>query len=102
MRITYFFLTFLLFSFIFIYAEEQCLTCHKDVTPGIVNDWQLSQHAENDVTCSSCHGENHTSANDVAKVDIPTPETCADCHEDQVDQFKKGKHALAWAAVKPM
>ena len=29
-------------------------------------------------------------------------ETCAGCHEAQVAQFKKGKHAFAWAAVKAM
>ncbi len=28
---------------------------------------------------------------------FPLPETCAQCHENQVTQFKKGKHALAWA-----
>ncbi len=81
---------------------DQCIQCHKEVTPGIVNDWNLSKHAENGVSCSTCHGDGHTSAKDVAKVDIPTPETCADCHEDQVNQFKKGKHALAWAAMEAM
>ncbi len=33
---------------------------------------------------------------------IPTPETCAPCHDIQVEQFKAGKHALAWAAMKAM
>jgi len=86
-------------------AEEKkpdCAACHTRVTPGIVSDWKQSAHADSDVACMVCHGEEHTSPKDVAKVRIPTPETCADCHEDQVDQFKGGKHALGWRSMKAM
>lgn len=79
-----------------------CVQCHKTVTPQIVTDWSLSQHSKNEVDCSDCHGSEHKSAADVAKAKIPTPETCATCHEQQVEQFKKGKHAHAWAAMKAM
>jgi hydroxylamine dehydrogenase len=79
-----------------------CVECHKTVTPSIVTDWQLSRHAENGIDCSACHGEGHMSASDVAKVQIPTPETCGTCHEDRVRQFLSGKHAAAWAAMKAM
>ncbi|MFH0980302.1 MAG: multiheme c-type cytochrome [Planctomycetota bacterium] len=79
-----------------------CATCHEKVTPGIVNDWRASKHEASNVGCAECHGDAHTSAEDVAKVRIPTPETCAECHEEQVAQFKKGKHAAAWAAMKAM
>ena len=79
-----------------------CVECHKQTTPGIVGDWQLSKHAENAVTCDVCHGDEHHSATDVEKVKIPTPDTCATCHAKQVDQFKAGKHAFAWAAMKAM
>jgi len=81
---------------------QECVKCHLEVTPGIVGDWQASKHAQMEVDCSVCHGEGHTSAKDVEKVKIPTPETCAECHEEKVAQFKKGKHALAWAAMKAM
>ncbi|MBW2146749.1 MAG: cytochrome C [Deltaproteobacteria bacterium] len=83
-------------------ANEVCMECHKKVTPKIFSDWQLSKHSRNDVDCSSCHGDKHKSAEDVAKVQIPTPETCAECHEERVEQYKKGKHAFAWAAMKAM
>jgi hypothetical protein len=83
-------------------SAQKCVECHKTVTPGIVSDWQLSKHSQNDVDCSICHGDQHTSGQDVAKVQLPTPETCAACHETQVDQFKGGKHAFAWAAMKAM
>jgi hypothetical protein len=49
-----------------------------------------------------CHGDVHTSYDDVSEVLIPTPGTCAQCHEEQVNQFTAGKHALAWAAMKAM
>jgi len=79
---------------------QVCVTCHKTVTPGIVTDWQLSKHSQNEVDCSVCHGGEHTSATDVVKVKIPTPETCAGCHSERFEQFKAGKHAAAWAAMK--
>ncbi|NIM19100.1 MAG: cytochrome C [Candidatus Latescibacteria bacterium] len=82
--------------------SQDCIECHKQVTPTIVSDWQLSKHSENEVECSACHGDSHTSKEDVSEVRLPTPETCADCHEDRVNQFKKGKHAAAWAAMKAM
>ena len=81
---------------------QECAGCHSAVTPNIVSDWQLSMHSQNEVGCSTCHGDQHKSADDVAKVEIPTPETCATCHEYQVQQFKGGKHAAAWAAMKAM
>jgi len=81
---------------------KECVDCHKKVTPNIVSDWQLSKHSENEIECSVCHDDQHRSAQDVVKVQIPTPETCANCHETQVQQFKAGKHAFAWAAMKAM
>lgn len=83
-------------------AAQNCVECHSRVTPNIVSDWQLSKHSQNEVLCATCHGDQHRSASDVAQVEIPTPETCANCHEPQVQQFKAGKHALAWAAMKAM
>lgn len=81
---------------------QECVNCHKQVTPNIVSDWQLSKHSQNDVDCSVCHGDLHKDSYDVDKVRIPTPETCATCHDEKVAQFKAGKHAAAWAAMKAM
>lgn len=83
-------------------AATKCVSCHERVTPGVVSDWRISRHSDVEVGCADCHGDQHVSADDVAKVRIPTPETCAECHEKQVAQFKNGKHALAWAAMKAM
>jgi hydroxylamine dehydrogenase len=83
-------------------SAQVCVNCHKTVTPQIVADWQLSKHSQNGVDCAICHGEDHTSPATVDKAKIPTPETCAACHPERVEQFKKGKHAAAWAAMKAM
>jgi hydroxylamine dehydrogenase len=74
-------------------AGAKCVDCHAKVTPNIVSDWKLSKHSGVEVGCDICHGDEHTSASDIAKVKIPTPETCATCHQAQVEQFKHGKHA---------
>lgn len=79
-----------------------CVSCHDKVTPGIVQDWRLSAHQKGGVDCAVCHGSAHTQQTDIGEALIPTPATCAECHEDQVEQFKEGKHALAWAAMKAM
>ena len=81
---------------------SQCIECHAKLTPNIVSDWKLSKHSQVEVTCVTCHGDQHHTASDVAKVKIPTPDTCAHCHQTQVEQFKNGKHAMAWAAMKAM
>jgi hypothetical protein len=84
---------------------QQCVKCHEEETPNIVSDWRLSTHSQNDVGCRNCHGSNvhcgmcHGEGYDVR---MPTPETCAECHEGQVQQFRQGKHAAAWAAMKAM
>ena len=83
-------------------SAQTCVDCHKKVTPQVVSDWSLSKHSQNEVNCSVCHGDQHMSAQDVDQVNIPTPETCALCHGSRVQQFTKGKHAKAWAAMNAM
>jgi hypothetical protein len=89
-------------AFVSAVSAQVCVDCHKKVTPNIVSDWQLSKHHQNKIGCPECHGDQHKSSQDVAKVKIPTPDTCASCHEARVKQFKSGKHAAAWAAMKAM
>jgi hypothetical protein len=83
-------------------SQESCVECHSKISPQIVADWKLSLHSQNETDCISCHGDQHMSAEDVEKAGLATPDTCAQCHDEQVSQFSKGKHALAWAAMKAM
>lgn len=79
-----------------------CIECHKEVTPQLVRDFQQGKMYTAGILCDSCHGSEHTNAEDIAEAQIPTPQTCASCHPTQVAQFEKGKHAFAWAAMKAM
>jgi len=83
-------------------ATSACVDCHKKETPSMVADWQASAHSKKDVVCSTCHGEEHKSASDFAKAQIPTPELCGTCHDEKLQQFKRGKHSVAWLAMKVM
>lgn len=83
-------------------ADVTCVNCHKVTTPGIVEDYMLSKHRDVMVGCATCHGNEHNSPANVDKARIPTLETCGQCHPKRVEEFKKGKHALAWAAMKAM
>ncbi len=84
------------------HAADQCVECHLKTTANIVGDWKLSAHSEAEVGCADCHGAAHKSAEDVSAAKSPAADTCARCHGDRVKQFKRGKHALAWAAMKAM
>jgi cytochrome c553/uncharacterized CHY-type Zn-finger protein len=82
--------------------QDLCIDCHKEITHQLVKDFQQSKKYAMGIRCEACHGSEHTSAEDVAKAQIPTPETCGGCHPDRVEQFKAGKHAFAWAAMNAM
>ena len=88
--------------FAFSASAQDCVECHKKISPRAVNDWQLSKHAKNGIGCASCHGDKHMSSTDVANVRIPTPDTCGSCHQERVKQYKAGKHAAAWASMEAM
>lgn len=79
--------------------DDVCIKCHRAVTPLLVKDWQSSMHSENDVTCSVCHGSKHKSKKTADLAEMPTEATCAECHEEQFDQFAKGKHNFGWTAM---
>lgn len=83
-------------------SAQNCVQCHNKVTPGVVADWKLSKHFEMDVSCDACHGTAHSKTTDYDKAELPTYQTCEACHSTQTEQFLKGKHALAWTAMKAM
>jgi len=80
-------------------AEEACITCHRTISPGLVADWESSKHSKEDVTCSVCHGEAHQGAKDAKLAQLPDERVCAECHEEQFNQFAKGKHNFGWTSM---
>lgn len=99
---SFLFIVLLSFCFSRYVSAQNCIECHYKVTPKIVSDWEISKHKENQIDCTACHGSDHTTMTDYAKVETPTAETCNTCHEKQVSQYRKGKHNIAWAAMKAM
>ncbi|WP_246344918.1 multiheme c-type cytochrome [endosymbiont of Lamellibrachia barhami] len=67
-----------------IFTGKQCVQCHEGITPGIVNDWRASRHAQGEETvyCNDCHGNDHQ------QLRLPTPDVCGNCHAKQHDEFR--------------
>ena len=82
-------------------VPSDCETCHAKITPNLVTDFNRGVMSH-EMDCTACHGDAHTSADDVDKVLLPTIETCAECHEDQAAQYLDGKHALGAIALHAM
>ncbi|MFO7802935.1 MAG: multiheme c-type cytochrome [Desulfovermiculus sp.] len=83
------------------FVQDTCVACHEQATPEIVRQWKQSAHSSthNEVSCSVCHGDEHTSAQDVSQAK-PVPEKiCRTCHEHEYVQFRQGKHAKAWDSM---
>ncbi|MBW2172938.1 MAG: cytochrome C [Deltaproteobacteria bacterium] len=87
------------FTDIAVAKEEKCITCHRGTSPGQVADWEASKHSGEDVTCSTCHGDKHKKAKDAQLAVLPDETVCAECHEDQLEQFVKGKHNFGWTSM---
>ncbi len=80
-------------------SKDECVTCHKRATPGIVAQYGRSSMAAAEVTCRDCHevkpdypgAQEHEGAYILAK---PTTAMCQRCHEQEVAQFYQSRHAL--------
>jgi len=85
--------------------EDTCIACHRKYTPLLVEVWlksEMSKQTQKEITCATCHGNEHQTEVDYDKALTPTAATCGECHEERVKQFKKGKHANAWRAISTM
>ena len=80
-------------------ATDACIDCHSKISPDQVKDWRISKHADNDVSCIECHGDKHKDGKDYKQAVLPDEKFCAECHQDQVDQFSKGKHNFGWTSL---
>lgn len=106
----YFKITVVFFGIVFLMSSASsaatrksvCIDCHKKVTPGVVQQHLEGRMSKVGVDCSSCHGSDHAKSDNPGLAKMPTPETCAGCHKKQTDQFKAGKHNLAWIASSSM
>ncbi|SHI95561.1 doubled CXXCH domain-containing protein [Malonomonas rubra DSM 5091] len=80
-------------------ANDTCLDCHSETSPGLVQDWQISKHAAMGIGCTNCHGEAHSTADDYKKATLPDEKVCAQCHQEQFTSFSHGKHNYGWTSL---
>jgi hypothetical protein len=83
-----------------------CLECHQEESPGILDQYHDSKHSQRGVQCLDCHkpleGQEKmtTTHYDIPMVATPTPNNCAQCHDQEVHDFSASAHAAkAWYPV---
>jgi hydroxylamine dehydrogenase len=80
--------------------DNACIVCHTDITAGIVQDWQQSEHARYNVGCYECHraGKNESGVFDHNGFFIHvvvSPKNCSACHPSETKDFEESRHAVA-------
>lgn len=77
-----------------------CMTCHKEKSPGLYQEWLGSQHAANGVTCLDCHraerGEKDAYEHYGGLIaTLVTPKDCGRCHQKESEEVGHSYHATA-------
>ena len=83
-------------------TTNPCVDCHQKTNPVLVKQYLESQMGKAGIECFKCHGSEHRNATDYKKVKLPNADSCKPCHAKQVEQFRAGKHSLAWVAMNAM
>jgi len=80
----------------------ECISCHAEhlQSPGIVEHWEGSTHAEKGVGCLQCHRAEEGDIDafkhyDAIIATVVTPKDCAECHPVEAEQFMNSYHAKA-------
>jgi hypothetical protein len=81
-------------------SSRNCIDCHSQQNPGIVDHWKTSTHAEKGVGCAECHtadkgdvdGFDHYG---VHIATVVTPMDCSRCHPNEAEEFAHSHHAAA-------
>ncbi len=81
-------------------VKGKCMTCHKEISPGLYNQWFSSQHAKHDVTCYDCHGADRSEPDAYLHegayiATLVTPKDCGECHKQEAGEFVPSHHAKA-------
>jgi hypothetical protein len=79
-------------------SSRACTECHAQATPGIIDHWKGSTHAQSGVGCVECHsagdGEPDAFAHYGATIaTVVTPLDCSRCHPREFEEFERSHHA---------
>ncbi|MCA9935810.1 MAG: nitrate reductase [Ardenticatenaceae bacterium] len=80
-------------------SDDECVSCHEDSTPGIVQQYGHSTMAAAEVACRDCHEVEAGYPGSVEHegtyvLNSPTAAMCESCHQAEVAQFNQSRHAL--------
>jgi len=89
----------------FVRATGKCAECHARTQYSVVHEYEMSRHAQKNVSCLDCHQaaarqekkEHHGFVIANARL---TAANCRSCHEQIYQQFLRSRHAApSWAAI---
>lgn len=92
-------------------SRDECVTCHRRTTPGIVEQYGRSTMAAAEVTCRQCHEVEASYPGAVEHegahvLPAPTTAKCQVCHGQEVAQYYQSRHSLpayvAYAGVETL
>ena len=80
-------------------SRDECVVCHRQSTPGIVEQYGQSTMAAAEVGCRDCHevASDYPGAVEhegTFVLNQPTPARCERCHSSEVAQFNQSRHSL--------
>jgi hypothetical protein len=86
-------------------GADKCATCHKRVSPDIVEQYASSTMAMAGVKCVDCHVVDRS--NPLGKehegffiTNTPTPKLCQRCHPSETNEYNLSRHSgPAWVAL---
>jgi len=78
----------------------KCMTCHKEKSPGLYQQWFMSQHAMHKITCIECHSAQPGDADGFMHegaliATLVTPKDCGVCHQKEATEVENSYHAHA-------
>lgn len=81
-------------------GKDQCVDCHRKLSPALVMEWERSRHAQGGIACIDCHAAEKTDIDSWMHYGsqvspLVTPKDCARCHEQEYEQFSRSHHAKA-------
>ena len=82
------------------FRSQACVDCHEKTSPGIIDHWKFSTHAEKGIACIECHQADKDDVDAFLHygetiATIVTPLDCSRCHQTEYDEFTNSHHAMA-------
>lgn len=80
-------------------SSNECVRCHRNATPGIVEQFGVSTMAAANVKCEDCHEVKAGYPGAVEHegtwvLPSPTPGMCERCHQSETNQFEHSRHGI--------